>query len=309
MQYRGQLILDKSCELYQCEIHGNGGGIYAPINFTTQCTFIIKDAFIHECKALNSTDSSQQYSYSEFGWGLFNGDDGDYDPNPKLIDLHWMKIYNNTADKYRKSLFITIVNFVELCINGTLGEFAKGNYSDTYSDERELEGFPMDLSTSNTSISNEVEPQIKPLEEWWRVLRILKSAQVVVNVSNPDGKLMKDGINIEDDGNASVPLEVIIEEDPEKEDPEKGQDEDKKEGKGLPIGIIAGIAVGALTVVAVIIIIIIVAIFISKKKKTKKQMRFNDPDMRARNLPMEIKYPQNSHSLDAVNKAMENNNW
>ncbi|KAA6324768.1 MAG: hypothetical protein EZS28_054148 [Streblomastix strix] len=63
----------------------------------------------------------------------------------------------------------------------------------------------------------------------------------------------KDGVTIEEDLNAAVLLEVIIEE------------EDGKQ-KGLPIGIIVGIAVGALAIVAVIIIIIIVTVFISKKK-------------------------------------------
>ncbi|KAA6402441.1 MAG: hypothetical protein EZS28_002036 [Streblomastix strix] len=105
----------------------------------------------------------------------------------------------------------------------------------------------------------------------------------------------RDGIDIQDDSNAAVQLEVIIE-------------EEQKEGKELPIGIIVDIAVGALAIVAVIIIII-VAVFISKKKKSKKPAPSYGPEMRARNLPMENQYPQNSHSLDAVNKAMEDNNW
>ncbi|KAA6376552.1 MAG: hypothetical protein EZS28_027920, partial [Streblomastix strix] len=116
----------------------------------------------------------------------------------------------------------------------------------------------------------------------------------------------KDGHDIEDDENAAVPLEVIIEE--EAADDESEIDDPEKE-EGLPIGIIVGIAVGALVIVAVIIIIIIVAVFISKKKKTKKQMSSYGPEMRARNLPMENQFPQNSHSLDVVNKEMESNNW
>ncbi|KAA6378754.1 MAG: putative NEK protein kinase [Streblomastix strix] len=65
----------------------------------------------------------------------------------------------------------------------------------------------------------------------------------------------KDGHTLEEDKNATVQLEVIIEED---------------EGKSLPIGIIVGIAVGAWAIVAVIIIIITVAIFIIKKKKASE---------------------------------------
>ncbi|KAA6358590.1 MAG: hypothetical protein EZS28_045883, partial [Streblomastix strix] len=49
--------------------------------------------------------------------------------------------------------------------------------------------------------------------------------------------------------------------------------------------------------------------FENKSRKSKKPVQQYGPEMRARNLPMEIQFPQNSHSLDAVNKAMENNNW
>ncbi|KAA6357455.1 MAG: hypothetical protein EZS28_047018, partial [Streblomastix strix] len=50
----GQLTLDKQCIFYQCQSYKNGGGIYVRINFTAQCSFIIKDVFIHKCKALNN---------------------------------------------------------------------------------------------------------------------------------------------------------------------------------------------------------------------------------------------------------------
>ncbi|KAA6360503.1 MAG: hypothetical protein EZS28_043969, partial [Streblomastix strix] len=43
--------------------------------------------------------------------------------------------------------------------------------------------------------------------------------------------------------------------------------------------------------------------------KAKKPASSYGPEMRARDLPMENKFPQNSHSLDAVSKAMESNNW
>ncbi|KAA6390278.1 MAG: hypothetical protein EZS28_014196 [Streblomastix strix] len=431
----GQLILDKSCQFYQCESYGNGGGIYINIDSTAQCSFIIKDAFIHDCKALNNTNSSLQYSRSGFGGGLFLGVNGDYSPSSKLINLHGMKIYNNLADKNGQSLYVVMTQIVEFCKYGILGEYVKGNYSDTYSDESDLEGIPMDLSTFNSSTSEQIRQQQKPLEPLWRILGILKSAQVVVNISNPNGKLIfhiegqrmiqgylnvkifelrdktqeeidldqkeikykynmnklkslkrtqlkssiilqhqpgnkqqisissdsrieknlrnydneiiypledgssnpisiegeiqseqkasfemndgswfnnkqkvygvlisndrkiftgKDGHDIEEDENAAVQLEVTFKE---------------EEGKGFPIGVIVGIAVGALAIVAVIIIVIIVAVFISKKKKAKKPASSYGPEMRARNLPMENKFPQNSHSLDAMNKAMESNNW
>ncbi|KAA6366975.1 MAG: hypothetical protein EZS28_037498, partial [Streblomastix strix] len=71
IQAEGQLILDNLCELSQCKSNGNGGGIYATVDFTTQCTFIIKYAFIHDCKALNNTSLS--YPDSGFGGGIFLG--------------------------------------------------------------------------------------------------------------------------------------------------------------------------------------------------------------------------------------------
>ncbi|KAA6369791.1 MAG: hypothetical protein EZS28_034682 [Streblomastix strix] len=431
----GQLILDKSCEFFQCKSNGNGGGIYVLIDFSTQCSFVIKDANIHECKALNSTNSSISYSQTGFGGGLFLGGSGDYDPNSKLIDLRGMKIYNNSADKYGQSLYVAMAKIVDFCQYRILGEYVKGNYSDTYSNENDLEGIPMNFELFNSRTQAQIIEQQKPLEPWWRILGILKSAQVIVNVSNPNGKLIfhiegkrmipgylnvkifefkdktqenidqeqkvikhkfnknnlkslkrtstqspftlkyqkadqqqiliklnlkikkkihnyaseiiyppedvsniplqidgeieseqkatfgmneykwlnykekvygilisndrkiftgKDGIDIEDDENAAVQLEFKIEDDAEKEEEELDDDDDKKEeGKGLPIGIVVGIAVGAL----------------NKSKKVKKSTSSYDPQMRARNLPMENKFPQNSHSLDAVNKAMESNNW
>ncbi|KAA6379841.1 MAG: putative NEK protein kinase [Streblomastix strix] len=241
---------------------------------------------------------------------------------------------------------------VEFCQYGTQGEYVKGNYSDTYSDESDLIGIPMNLNIFNSSSPQTIEQQQQPLELLWNDLGILKSASVIVNVSNPNGKLIfnlegqrmipgqlsvkieknrrnyeneiiyppedgpsipiqidgeieseqkatfemndykwlnykqkiygvlisndrniftgKDGLTIEDDENAAVPLEVIIKEedvDDEPEEEEEEQEEQEKKGKGLTVGIIVGIVVGALVIVAVIIIIIIVAIVISKKIK------------------------------------------
>ncbi|KAA6323581.1 MAG: hypothetical protein EZS28_054298, partial [Streblomastix strix] len=119
-----QLILDNTCEFYQCESRGNGGCIYAIIDLTTQCSFLIKDASIHECKSV--TDNSLSYPESGFGGGLFIGCNGDYNPSTELIDLRGMKIYNNSADKYGQSLFIAMRQVVEFCQYGTQGEYVKG---------------------------------------------------------------------------------------------------------------------------------------------------------------------------------------
>ncbi|KAA6390399.1 MAG: hypothetical protein EZS28_014072 [Streblomastix strix] len=437
IQSGGQEILNKSCEFYQCESNGNGGGIYVRIYDLSQCKINIKDASIHECRALNSTNTSLSYSQSGFGGGLFLGGDGYYDPTSERIDLHGMKINNNTADNFGQSLYVVMTKIVDFCQYRIQGEYVKGNYSDIYSNETDIEGIPMDLTTFNSRTQDQIIEKQQPLELWWS-LGILKSAQVIVNISNPNGKLIfhlegqsmipnylnvkifemrnktkeeidkeqkemnykynknilkslkrtssqspisqkhqkadqqqisinttpqikkkihnyeneiiyppedgssipiqiegeiqieqkatfgmneykwlnyqqkvygvlisndrniftgKDGHDIEEDANAAVQLEVNIEE---------------EKRKGLKVGVIVGIAVGALAIVAVIIIIIIVAVVISKKnkaKKTKNPVEQYGPEMRARNLPMENKYPQNSHSLDAVNKAMESNNW
>ncbi|KAA6375243.1 MAG: hypothetical protein EZS28_029230, partial [Streblomastix strix] len=125
-----QLTLDNLCEFYQCECHGNGGGIYIMIDSTTQSSFIIKDALIHECKSI--TNTSQSYSQTGFGGGMFLGGSGDYDPSTKLIDLRGMKIYNNSADIYGQSLYIVMRQVIEFCQYGTQGEYVKGNYSDAY---------------------------------------------------------------------------------------------------------------------------------------------------------------------------------
>ncbi|KAA6385182.1 MAG: hypothetical protein EZS28_019292, partial [Streblomastix strix] len=385
----GQLILDNSCEFYQCESR-NGGGIYADINLTTQCSFVIKDALIHECEAI--TNDSLSYSQSGFGGGMFIGGSGDYNPISKLIDFRGMKIYNNSADKYGQSLFVVMTKVAELCKYGILGEYMKGNYSDAYSDEHDLIGIPMNLTEFNSSTSQTIEQQQKPLELLWGILGILKSASVIVNISNPKGKLIfnlegqrmipgqlkdgpsipiqieaeipndqtasfgmndykwlnykqkiygvlisngrkiftgKDGLTIEEDENAAVPLEVTIEEedvdededekdDPEKEDddkkdvdPEKedepeeegDQEEHKEKDKGLPIGIIVGIIVGALAIVVVIIIIIIVSIVISKKNLNGSFRH----EVGVSEDTLETNLLQDCHSPDAIYLSMDYN--
>ncbi|KAA6401903.1 MAG: putative NEK protein kinase [Streblomastix strix] len=184
----GQLTLDNQCEFYHCKSNGNGGGICVQINISKQCTFIIKYAYFHECQSI--TNTSLSYSQSGFGGSLFLGGEGDYDPTSKLIDLHGMKIYNNTASKYGQSLYVAMTQIAEWCKYGILGEYVKGNYSDTYSYEKDLEGIPIEYYSFNHSTSELIEQQQQPLEPWWRVLGILKNAQVVLNVSNPNGKLL-----------------------------------------------------------------------------------------------------------------------
>ncbi|KAA6384743.1 MAG: hypothetical protein EZS28_019729 [Streblomastix strix] len=139
--YGGQLIID-SCQFYQCE-SGNGGGIYVQIYFPGQCSFIIKNTTIHECKALNSTNSSLSYTESGYGGGIFLTGSGYYNTSTGLINLKGMKIYNNSADKYGQSLYVAITQVIQWCKYGILGDRVKGNYSDGISNKNELEGIPM----------------------------------------------------------------------------------------------------------------------------------------------------------------------
>ncbi|KAA6389633.1 MAG: hypothetical protein EZS28_014842 [Streblomastix strix] len=189
IQSGGKLIIDQS-SFYKCKCNeGNGGGIYTLIDFVTQCKFIIKDTLIQGCKALNNTNSSLRYPESGYGGGIFLTGSGDYDPSTNLIDLRGMKIYNNTADKYGQSLYVAMTKVVEWCKYGILGEYVKGNYSDGISNKNELIGIPVKYDIFNSRTQAQIIEQQKPLECWW-MFGILKSAQVVVNVSNPDGKLI-----------------------------------------------------------------------------------------------------------------------
>ncbi|KAA6366922.1 MAG: hypothetical protein EZS28_037552, partial [Streblomastix strix] len=92
--------------------------------------------------------------------------------------------------------------------------------------------------------------------------------------------------------------------DPQDED----EQQEKEKGNVFPIGVAIGVAVGVLVIVAVIVAIII-AVVVTKKKKKKRNASNSDPDMRARNLPMEIQYPQNSKALSSVTQLIEDNNW
>ncbi|KAA6393977.1 MAG: hypothetical protein EZS28_010491 [Streblomastix strix] len=181
---RSQLVIS-SCQFIRCSsFQGNGGGIYIILECSSNCSFIIIDTIVQECKV-----SKGSFYQSGFGGGLHIEGLGDYKPQYELIDLRGLKIYNNSAEIGGQSLFVAMTKVVEWCQYGILGEYVKGNYSDRYSNERDLEGIPMDLSTFNSSSLQTIVQQQQPLEHFWRILGILKSAQVIVNVSNPNGKL------------------------------------------------------------------------------------------------------------------------
>ncbi|KAA6391750.1 MAG: hypothetical protein EZS28_012724 [Streblomastix strix] len=292
----GQLILDNLCEFYQCKSNGNGGGIYAIIDFVIQCKFLIKDAFFHECKALNNT--SQYYSQSGFGGCLFLTGSGDYNPGSKFIDLHGMRIYGNQADKNGRSLFVAMEKIEEWCQFGTLGEYVKGNYSDAYSDESDLEE---DESSTPISIEGEI-PNDQIATFGMNEYKWLNYKQKVYSIVISNDRNIftgKDGLTIEEYATAAVQLEVIIEEDDadddsEIDDPEK-EDDDKKDdqedlaekdgkGKGLSVGAIIGIVFGILAFIALIVILIIIIVVFASKKKKEKENKLQDNEQQLSDL-------------------------
>ncbi|KAA6388031.1 MAG: hypothetical protein EZS28_016442, partial [Streblomastix strix] len=164
----GQLLLNSQCKFYQCVSNGgNGGGIYININFETEFAFIINDAIFQECQAL--TNSSLSYSQSGFGGGIFLTGNGNYNPISERIDLEGMKMYQNSADKGGSSLFVAMNELKELCQYGTDGQYIKGNYSDTDSDEHELEGIAMQLTQFNSAQQTQIDLGKMILEEYWKL--------------------------------------------------------------------------------------------------------------------------------------------
>ncbi|KAA6386855.1 MAG: hypothetical protein EZS28_017614, partial [Streblomastix strix] len=161
-----KIILDKS-EIYQCESNGNGGGIYSQIFISSQ----------------------NSYQISGFGGGIFLICDGKYYPSQKNMDFHGMKIYNNSADKFGQSAYVVMNNVSEWCQHGILGEYLKGNYSDTYSNETDLEGIAMNMNIFNYATQQLIQQQQQPLELFWRILGILNKANVIAKVSMTKTKL------------------------------------------------------------------------------------------------------------------------
>ncbi|KAA6355737.1 MAG: hypothetical protein EZS28_048736, partial [Streblomastix strix] len=133
----GQLVIENSSEFIQCTaLFGNGGGIYSEIptmkNSSTQ--FVIRDALIQNCWAVKSYSAP---SSTGFGGGIFIGQLGTYISSTQSLDLKGMKIYGNSAIQGGQSLYVIMNQLKEWCEYGLLGEYVKGNYSDTDSDEND----------------------------------------------------------------------------------------------------------------------------------------------------------------------------
>ncbi|KAA6374259.1 MAG: hypothetical protein EZS28_030214 [Streblomastix strix] len=165
----GQVVLDNSCEFKQCiATSGNGGGICADLEYSTseQSLFLIKDVLIQDCQALLS---SYEPISTGFGGGIFIGVRGTYNSSTQSLDLKGMKIYGNSAIQGGQSLYVIMNQLKEWCEYGLLGEYVKGNYSDTDSDENDLQGLVLDFSQFASSSQQYIQTNEKTLENYWGV--------------------------------------------------------------------------------------------------------------------------------------------
>ncbi|KAA6374883.1 MAG: hypothetical protein EZS28_029590, partial [Streblomastix strix] len=185
---KGKLSIDESAEFGQCIAkRGNGGSLYVDIDYTTQSSFEIKDAVIHDCKAI--ADSANLLPPSGFGGGIFLVTQGNYNPNLNVLDLSGMRFNHNTASNGGQTLQTVMVQLDSWCKKGNEGQYAKGNYSDIESNLNELEGIAFIKSTFNTLYLQQIKSQQKYLQFFWAKLGVLNSAQVVVNTSNTNQPL------------------------------------------------------------------------------------------------------------------------
>ncbi|KAA6373629.1 MAG: hypothetical protein EZS28_030844 [Streblomastix strix] len=165
----GQITIENSCQFIQCTAqYGNGGGIYVelPTMQNSLTSFVIRDALIQNCQAITSASDLKSTGY---GGGIFIGKLGTYVASTQALDLKGMKIYGNSAIQGGQSLYVIMLNLQEWCEYGLLGEYVKGNYSDTVSDENELQGLPIDFSQFASSSQSYIQANEKTLENYWRV--------------------------------------------------------------------------------------------------------------------------------------------
>ncbi|KAA6365015.1 MAG: hypothetical protein EZS28_039458, partial [Streblomastix strix] len=167
---KGSFVIENSCIFKECNaIAGNGGGIYLNLEFglTNQTSFIIRDALIQNCQAVSSASSSSDST--GFGGGIFIGEQGYAVPPLMSLDLKGMKIYGNSASSGGQSLYVVMDKLQQWCEYGLLGEYVKGNYSDTDSDENDLQGLPIDFSQFASQSKSSIQTNQKTLENYWGI--------------------------------------------------------------------------------------------------------------------------------------------
>ncbi|KAA6371469.1 MAG: hypothetical protein EZS28_033004, partial [Streblomastix strix] len=165
----GSFIIENSCIFKECNANaGNGGGIYINLEYglNDQTSFVIRDALIQDCQAVISTSNLKS---TGFGGGIFIGVNGTRGPPSMLLDLKGMKIYNNSATQGGQSLYAVMNKLKDWCEYGLLGEYVKGNYSDTDSNENDLQGYPNLLIIFKALTQQHILSNQVTLEDYWRV--------------------------------------------------------------------------------------------------------------------------------------------
>ncbi|KAA6382435.1 MAG: hypothetical protein EZS28_022038 [Streblomastix strix] len=200
----GSVAIENSCEFIQCTAtSGNGGGIYTELpNMQNSLTsFIIRDALIQNCWAV--TSSSAPLS-TGFGGGIFVGQQGTYVPSSNSLDLKGMKIQGNSAISGGQSLYVVMSQLKEWCEYGLLGKYVKGNYSDTDSDENDLQGLPLDFSQFASSSQSYIQTNEKTLENYWKIPIPLYS---IWHIQQRIGQ--QNGTNAKNCGETNSPCQTI----------------------------------------------------------------------------------------------------
>ncbi|KAA6400535.1 MAG: putative NEK protein kinase [Streblomastix strix] len=180
----GKLILQNTCSLKQCKAtSGNGGGIYADMTFSadSSTTFIIRDSVIQNCQAVNNISPASPTGY---GGGIFLTGTGSYEPSQKALDFRWMNITGNTAGRGGQSLYVVMTKLAEWCSQGSLGEYVKGNYSDTLANLNDLEGVIMESNAFQGLSQEEIQEQQYHLQYFWVKIATLTRVEVTLNISN-----------------------------------------------------------------------------------------------------------------------------
>ncbi|KAA6389761.1 MAG: hypothetical protein EZS28_014712, partial [Streblomastix strix] len=169
---RGGLIkLNESCLFSQCVSNGgSGGAIFIETQFNSNGlnAFIIDDATIQECQAkVDPLFSSIKQGY---GGAIFLMGNGDYNSQSKNLDFTGLKLIGNKADTSGQNIYIAMLKVREWCRLEMKGEYVKGNYSDTTSDEREIEGIPINYHDFLYNYSpQDLKKRQRPLECYWNI--------------------------------------------------------------------------------------------------------------------------------------------
>ncbi|KAA6378369.1 MAG: hypothetical protein EZS28_026105 [Streblomastix strix] len=164
----GFLSLDQSCEFFNCTSNGgNGGAIWVSLDnsYYLDSYFEINDAYFHDCRALIN-ESSSQISQG-FGGAIFLHSYQNYDVSLKKLNLKGMKLYNNFADRGGQSMFVVMPSVIQWCKQGYAGEYVKGNYSDQFSDESDLEGIPTYYTAFESMNPDLIDSQQQYLQFYW----------------------------------------------------------------------------------------------------------------------------------------------